>query len=115
MNKQPIPITHPTIEINLLLEPNKYAEDRPALILREEDTGDIYGVATVNIPGFFDDPKHDVILDYNNLGNPFLEAIIEQSGIIEKNPYQMIPSGFCEYPVHRLNDKGISWFNSWFE
>lgn len=95
---------------NLKLVASRYIDNGAlALALISEDTGELYGTVTVNVPGTFPmDPVYDVILDTNNNSAELLQEVIN-TGLIFWEPYGYTRSGFCTYPIHNLTNAGIEW------
>ena len=64
-----------------------------------------YCMLTTNIVDFKD--KNLITIDTNSLYCDVVE-VLEREGVIE-NMHDIIPSGFCTYPVYRVTDKFKDW------
>ena len=71
----------------------------PAIVAINEDDGDVFAVVSVNIPGY-DTGDNMVVADTNNC-EELIDAM-EREGVIGE-PEDYIQSGFCVYPVVKIN------------
>lgn len=76
----------------------KYDNENVALLAVDAETGEPYATATVNIEKL---PKGMAALDTNNW--PEVIDVLTKEGIITGNAPYNLQSGFCEYPVYKLN------------
>jgi hypothetical protein len=58
--------------------------------------------ATVNIP---DTPTSvdEIIVDTNNCGNEIIDWLYDNKFIISKTPTRWAHSGYCSYPIFKVN------------
>ncbi len=75
---------------------SQYENDRIALVLVEQETGDQYAVATTNLPNCECGPGQAYIKSYSE-NQGILEALME-AGIVSP-PVSYVQSGFVEIPL----------------
>lgn len=73
-------------------------KDRIAIVSNVFETGEPFASLTVNLPDWPMRPGH-VILDTNNM--PGIDLVLMQANIVGEK-VDSLPSGFCNYPVHKL-------------
>lgn len=77
---------------------NRYVNNNIAITLNDVEDGS----SVVTITRWFKDLEQDeVALDINNCGYSIASLLIG-ANIIEDEIIQIIPSGYCDYPVYKL-------------
>jgi hypothetical protein len=73
--------------------------DHKAIVSNDFKTGEPVASITRNFPDQL--ASDEVAIDTNNLGDT-IEEILVAADIIGQEILRYIPSGFCNYPVHKL-------------
>ena len=84
--------------MNLIFKRGKYYNGNVALMAFDAETGEPYANATVNVDRL---PKGMAALDTENW--PEVVDILKKEGIITGEKLGSVKSGFCEYPIYKLN------------
>lgn len=90
-------------EWNCILKFAKYHNNTVAINLIDAHDWGPVARATVNLPQI---PTGYVALDTNNCGYDIVRSLAN-AGIIDKNPFGTLASGFCKYPLHKLTEKAL--------
>lgn len=85
--------------VDCVVEKTRYANGRPALILKDARNGEDFAVATVNLPGVPAGPNQVFIKDYSE--NEGILAALEAAGVV-KPTNVMASSGFVSMPICEL-------------
>ena len=88
--------------MKLLFKKGQYYNGNVALMAEDAETGEPYANATVNVKKL---PKNMAALDTNNW--PDVVEVLMKERIITSEKLGSLESGFCEYPVYKLNLKGL--------
>ena len=88
--------------MNLIFKRGKYYNGNVALMAFDAETGEPYANATVNVDRL---PKGMAALDTNNW--PEVVDVLMEEGIITSEQQGSMQSGFCEYPIYKLNLDGL--------
>ena len=90
--------------MNLIFKRGKYYNGNVALMAFDAETGEPYANATVNVDRL---PKGMAALDTENW--PEVVDILKKEGIITGEKLGSVKSGFCEYPIYKLNLDGLEY------
>src|SRR5574344_498666 len=92
------------LKMNLTFTRGKYYNGNVALNVEDAETGAPYAIATVNTEKL---PKGMAALDTENW--PEVVDILKKEGIITGEKLGSVKSGFCEYPIYKLNLDGLEY------
>lgn len=91
----------------LIPEFNRYMDnDRTAILLKVDSTGEMFGDATVNIPDAFIPNDDYVVVKAYGFSEGLDDALIA-AGLIEADVLTYARSGYITTPVYRLTDTAI--------
>jgi hypothetical protein len=82
-----------------VIEKRRYANGRPALVLNEAGSGELFAVATVNLPDVPAAPNQVFIKDYSE--NEGILAVVEAAGVV-KSMNVRISTSFASLPICEL-------------
>lgn len=91
-----------TITLNneeLYIVKKQYSNKRIALLCMDNE-GITYATLSVNLINE-EIGENEVFLDINNV--PGVESALSKAGIIDGLPVRYAQSGYCEYPLYKIN------------
>lgn len=80
----------------------KYSYTNAIAIQLENRIEGPIATATVNIPDTLTSTD-EIIVDTNNCGNEIIDWLYANNFIISKTPTRYVHSGYCSYPVLKVN------------